>query len=144
MTDHRSFAACAYDRSMQSRVETALEQLLRTGPLYKKVGIAASCLASLTIQDFPSEIAADVTLLFSVFPHVQYMGQHGQYADYSRVPLRLQREWVRALHRIYKLLTVAKGAASVLPVTEQGKIDRACRDCLALDVAAVCKGRRRP
>jgi hypothetical protein len=39
---------------------------------------------------------------------------------------------VHALRRIYKLLIFSKGIASVLPITESGKLDRACRDYLAI------------
>jgi len=116
---------------MQSCVEAALEQLLRAGPLNRKVGTAASCLATLRIEDFPRELAADVTLLFSVFPHIHHIGVHGEYAS-PQIPLRLQRDWVPALHRIYKLMEFARGVASVLPITEAAKIDQACRDYLLL------------
>jgi hypothetical protein len=124
---HRSFADCAHDLSMQHRVENALKQLLRTGPLYQKVGTAAHCLWPLRHLDFPSEIVVDVMVLFSVFPHIQYLGQDKQYADYSHIPRRLQREWFPALFRVYRLLMLAKGAASVLPIADGAKISEACR-----------------
>jgi hypothetical protein len=52
---------------MKERVENALKELLRTGLRYEKVGRAAHCLWPLRPLDFPSEIAADVAVLFSVF-----------------------------------------------------------------------------
>jgi len=107
---------------MQIRVEDALKRLSGAGPLYKRVGQAARCLLHLRIQDFPSEIAADATLLFSIFPHIQYAGEYPVYST----PLRLQRDWVAALHRVYRILMIARGAASVLPVTEVSRINEAC------------------
>jgi len=139
--EHTSFAACAADTSMQHMqhsVEAALEQLLRTGPLYKKVGAAAYCLAFLRKSDFPKEIAADVAVLFSVRQYVQYLG-HGEYRDYSEIPRPIQREWVSALLRIYRLLMIAKGAESAvwssqqrheIPMSQAARIERideACR-----------------
>jgi hypothetical protein len=85
-------------------------------------------LAHLTDQDFPPETASDVTLLFSIFGWIRYLGVHGEYPDYSRIPLRLLRQWPAALMRIYKLLMIAKGAGSVLPISEHAKIDAACRE----------------
>ena len=71
-TGHRSFADCAYDTSMQHRVENGFKRLLDNGPLYKKVGTAVSCLASLRIEDFPIEMATDAELIFSISSYIQY------------------------------------------------------------------------
>jgi hypothetical protein len=128
VTDHRSFADCAHDLSMQHCVENGLKQLLRLGPLYRKVGTAAHCLSPLKPEDFPIEIAADVAVLFSVFQHIRYIGRHGEYAEYRHIPRRLQREWFPALLRIYRLLMISKGTASVLPIGGAAKIDIACRE----------------
>jgi hypothetical protein len=126
--DHRSFASCAHDLSMHHHVENAIKQLLRNDPLYKKVGDAARCLIGLSRRDFPKEILADVDLLFSVFPYIEYMGIYGEYPNYTRIPRRLQHAWFPALLRVYRLLMIAQGAASVLPITDSATIDKACRD----------------
>ncbi len=112
---------------MKESVENALKEFLRNGPLYKRVGNASYCLLFLKESDFPPELEADVAILFSIFSHVRHLGKHGEYRDYSHIPLRLQRQWITALLRVYRLL-IAKGAASVLPIADAARIDEACRE----------------
>jgi hypothetical protein len=128
VTGHRSFAACAYDLSMKEHFENALKEVLRNGPLYKRVGNASYCLIFLKESDFPPELEADVAILFSIFTHVRHLGKYGEYRDYSHIPLCLQRQWIAALLRVYRLLMIAKGAASVLPIADAAGIDEACRE----------------
>jgi hypothetical protein len=126
VTQHRTFGECAYDISMQERFERSLEALLGNEPLYKRVGRASRPLLILQEASFPQELADDVAVLFSVFDHVKHYDDG--YIDYSPIPLHLSRAWVKAFLRVYRLLKMAKGAASVLDhPSEAARIDKACR-----------------
>lgn len=124
MTQPRTFGDCAYDLSMQDRFERSLELLLSNEPLYKRVGKSSRTLLYLQESDFPLELADDVAVLFSVLAYVKH---YDEYVDYSPIPARLSRAWVKAFLRVYRLLKMAKGAASVLNPSEAGRIDEACR-----------------
>ena len=112
---------------MQRRIERALEHVLCNGPLYKRVGNASYCLVHLKESDFPAELEAEVAVLFSIFQHVRLLGVYGEDRDYSGIPLRLRREWVKALLRVYTLLLIAKGAGGALPIADHAKVDEVCR-----------------
>jgi hypothetical protein len=141
MTGYRSFAACAYDLSMLSRIESALRQLFRSDSLYNKVGTAARCLPNLHPDDFPKEAQDDVRLLFSVFRYLQY-SEHHDYVNSVHIPPTIVRKWFPTLLRLYGILMFAKGAASVLPIGHSPKIDEACRENAAAFFVAVKNGSR--
>jgi len=134
VAEHRSFAACGTDSSMQETFEEALKELLYSArPLYQKVGAAARCLSHLRANEFPNEVAVDVAIIFSVRP---YIG--GEYPNYWRIPRQIQREWFPAFLRIYRLLMIAKGAESALwpspqrhdlPVAQATRIERIAEAC---------------
>ena len=130
MTGRRSFAACAYDLSMQDRIENALRQMFRTDHLYNKVGTAARCLPTLHLDDFPTELQADVSLIFSVFSYMKY-SEHHNHVSFVNIPRSIARKWFPTLLRIYGILMFAKGAARVLPIADNAKIDEACRKHMA-------------
>ena len=114
-------------RSQHARA--ALQQLAKGGTFRTRIGKAAHCIAKLSVKDFPCEVTADVTLLFSIRGHIRHFGE---YPIYSYIPIRLARESALALHRIYKLLMIAKGVGLALSPTESRKIDEVCRKYVGL------------